>query len=235
MNSLPSFILLLWLSTISAPLSAPPRKKASSIFNGKDLTGWEGMPGMWMVKDGAITPKQSTINNWVFWRGGQWPILNFAYQLPLPQRQFRSAGKNHRVRTLSVTRIPGGSGPQAKMGLWHHSKAPEKYQVNWPWRRETVYAKDGTKSINKVADPDKVKSAYKEDGWNDLVVIAKGPTVIQKINGVVFSQLTDHDEKYSLPRDGSPFRTMARAPMSNSKTSVSESINRRITSLNSNT
>ena len=60
--------------------------------------------------------------------------------------------------------------------------------------------KDGTKSIKKVADPDKVKSAYKEDGWNDLVVIAKGPTVIQKINGVVFSQLTDHDEKYSTSK-----------------------------------
>ncbi len=51
-----------------------------------------------------------------------------------------------------------------------------------------------------MADPDKVKSAYKEDGWNDLVVIAKGPTVIQKINGVVFSQLTDHDEKYSTSK-----------------------------------
>jgi hypothetical protein len=34
--------------------------------------------------------------------------------------------------------------------------------------KETVYAKDGTKSIKKVADPDKVKSSYKEDGWNDL-------------------------------------------------------------------
>jgi hypothetical protein len=52
-----------------------------------------------------------------------------------------------------------------------------------------------------VGDPlDKVKSAYKEDGWNDLVVIAKGPTVIQKINGVVFSQLSDHDEKYSTSK-----------------------------------
>ena len=27
-------------------------------------------------------------------------------------------------------------------------------------------------SGKKVADSDKVKSAYKEDGWNDLVVIA---------------------------------------------------------------
>ena len=45
-----------------------------------------------------------------------------------------------------------------------------------------------------------VSAAYKENGWNELVVIAKGPTLIQKINGVVFSQLTDHDEKYSTSK-----------------------------------
>ncbi len=45
-----------------------------------------------------------------------------------------------------------------------------------------------------------VSAAYKENGWNELVVIAKGPTLIQKINGVVFSQLTDHDEKYSTAK-----------------------------------
>ena len=26
-----------------------------SIFNGKDLTGWEGVPELWSVKDGTIT------------------------------------------------------------------------------------------------------------------------------------------------------------------------------------
>jgi len=45
-----------------------------------------------------------------------------------------------------------------------------------------------------------VSAAYKENGWNELVVIAKGPTLIQKINDVVFSQLTDHDEKYSTAK-----------------------------------
>src|SRR5262245_31876234 len=32
-----------------------------SIFNGKDLTGWEGDPKLWSVKDGAITG--STVGN----------------------------------------------------------------------------------------------------------------------------------------------------------------------------
>ncbi len=32
------------------------------IFNGKDLTGWEGNPKLWSVKDGAITG-QTTAEN----------------------------------------------------------------------------------------------------------------------------------------------------------------------------
>ena len=202
MNSLPSFVLLLWLSTISTPLSATSSEKGfTSIFNGKDLTGWEGMPGMWMVKDGAITPKQSTINNWVFWRGGQ--PADFELRLSF---RYHSGNSGVQVRTIEFEPFQSRGyqvevAPQAKMGLWHHSKAPEKYRSKLALAgEETVYAKDGTKSIRQVADPDKVKSAYQEDGWNDLVVIAKGPKVIQKINGVVFSQLTDHDEKYSTSK-----------------------------------
>jgi hypothetical protein len=26
-----------------------------SLFNGKDLTGWDGSPGWWTVEDGALT------------------------------------------------------------------------------------------------------------------------------------------------------------------------------------
>ena len=91
--------------------------------------------------------------------------------------------------------------PQAKMGLWHHSKAPEKYRSKLALAgEETVFAADGTKTIKQVADPDTVKAAYKETDWNELVVIAKGPVVIQKINGVVFSQVTDLDAKYSTSK-----------------------------------
>jgi len=42
------------------------------LFNGKDLTGWEGRPEAWEVQDGAIwcTGKEAT-RNWLIWRGGQ--------------------------------------------------------------------------------------------------------------------------------------------------------------------
>ena len=33
---------------------APPESGLKSIFNGKDLTGWDGDPELWSVKDGVI-------------------------------------------------------------------------------------------------------------------------------------------------------------------------------------
>src|SRR5580693_691863 len=46
-----------------------------SIFNGEDLTGWDGSPDLWSVKDGAITG-QTTVehpakeNTFLIWTNG---------------------------------------------------------------------------------------------------------------------------------------------------------------------
>ena len=77
---------LLFLSTTFSFLQAEKVEEGfTSIFNGKDLTGWECMEGMWMVKDSAITPKVSTVLNWIFWRGAQPADLNYAFLLDITQ------------------------------------------------------------------------------------------------------------------------------------------------------
>ncbi|MGE3822549.1 MAG: family 16 glycoside hydrolase, partial [Isosphaeraceae bacterium] len=44
------------------------------IFNGKDLSGWEGDPAIWSVKDGAITgvttPGLLKYNKFLIWKEG---------------------------------------------------------------------------------------------------------------------------------------------------------------------
>jgi hypothetical protein len=47
-----------------------------SMFNGKDLTGWEGKPGGWRVEEGAITgestpEKPCRKTHYLIWKGGQ--------------------------------------------------------------------------------------------------------------------------------------------------------------------
>src|SRR2546423_13199823 len=44
------------------------------LFNGKDLSGWEGDPKFWSVKDGCITgstrENKTAGNTFLIWRGG---------------------------------------------------------------------------------------------------------------------------------------------------------------------
>ena len=46
-----------------------------SLFNGKDLTGWDGRPGLWAVNEGAIRGETTATNRapgntFLIWRGG---------------------------------------------------------------------------------------------------------------------------------------------------------------------
>src|SRR5690606_19768732 len=66
-------LALLALLTLALPLQAA--EKAQPIFNGKDLTGWEGNPDIWSVEDGAITGRTTADkpiddNTFLIWKDG---------------------------------------------------------------------------------------------------------------------------------------------------------------------
>src|SRR5262245_41399268 len=46
-----------------ALLPAPGADGFITLFNGKDLTHWEGYPGYWSVKDGAITGSETSASS----------------------------------------------------------------------------------------------------------------------------------------------------------------------------
>src|SRR5262245_45649880 len=51
----------------------PDKDGFITIFNGKDLTGWEGLDGFWSVKDGAISgheKKEDMKQTFLVWKGG---------------------------------------------------------------------------------------------------------------------------------------------------------------------
>lgn len=85
-----------------------------------------------------------------------------------------------------------------KMGLWHHSIAPAKHRGHLATAGQKVHiGPDGETKVTSIGTPEELQAAYKENDWNDLTVIAKGPHFVQKINGVVFAELTDEDKQYS--------------------------------------
>src|SRR5688572_27414142 len=64
------------LFAIDTPQSAPPEPSGmQSLFNGKDLTGWNGDPKLWSVKDGAIhgettDENPASGNTFIIWKDG---------------------------------------------------------------------------------------------------------------------------------------------------------------------
>ncbi|MGZ5568686.1 MAG: 3-keto-disaccharide hydrolase, partial [Limisphaerales bacterium] len=79
-----------------------------SIFNGTDLTGWEGLSEFWSVKDGAITgqtteghiPKENTF---LVWKGGQPGDFELHCQFKLVannDKGFANSGIQYRSKVL---------------------------------------------------------------------------------------------------------------------------------------
>ncbi|MDF1752079.1 MAG: DUF1080 domain-containing protein [Verrucomicrobiales bacterium] len=176
------------------------------IFNGIDLTGWEGIEAAWAVEDGAIvcTGRNEEEKNWLIWKGGE--PEDFILKLEF---KFTSGNSGVQVRShLAEGKPPFHvQGYQVEiaeskvMGLWHHSLSPEKYRSHLALAgEESTYAEDGTKTVESIADGEELKALCKDGEWNSLEIIAKGPTLTQRINGQVFSILIDEDAKYRMTK-----------------------------------
>jgi putative heme-binding domain-containing protein len=188
------------------PAPAPPDDEPdfTPIFNGKNLDQWDHRKGAWEVADGSIscTGKEKT-RNWIIWRGGS-PSdfvlrLDFKYAAGNSGVQVRSDDQgDHQVFGYQVE-----IAPQAKMGLWHHSLLGKddpshgaRFFMATAGQEVTITA-DGTKSVTQVAPKDEIVAHFHQENWNRMEIIARGNTLTQKINGVVFSKVTDDDSRMS--------------------------------------
>jgi hypothetical protein len=170
------------------------------LFNGKDLTGWEGDPKVWSVQDGAIrceSPEEQT-RNWLVWRGG----TPGDFELRLRFRFTRgNSGVQVRSKEIEKCMVRGYQvevAAREKMGLWHHSISPSKHRSHLATAGQKVQiAEDGRKTVESIGAPERIQAAYRENDWNDLTVIADGPRLVQIINGTVFAELIDEEKEHS--------------------------------------
>ena len=92
------------------------------------------------------------------------------------------------------------------MGLWHHSLLDNDHprkQVRHLMAtagQQVILGNDGSRTVDQVETAESVKPKFNEHAWNSMEIVAEGDTLTQKINGVVFSQLTDHDAQHSTSK-----------------------------------
>ncbi len=178
------------------PVGETTTSEGVSLFNGKDLSGWEGAPGWWTVEDGALTSqstaeKPCTACNYLVWKGGKPSDFELTCDFKL------SAAANSGVQIRSETRPNWDTyGYQADMtgdgglvGFVYHHKRGLIAE-----RGETVtISADGKREARKTGDPAALLKAFKKEEWNRYAIVCRGPEITLSVNGVLMCRITDLD------------------------------------------
>ncbi len=187
------------LPTTVRSLAAEAEGGFTPIFNGKDLTGWEGESGYWSVEDGAITgqtTKQHPLHHpsYLFWRGGK-PAdfeLRATYRF---QGEWGNSGINFRSRELPHWDVKGYQadmevGPVCSGTLYECNQRAVMNKRG----EKVVIDENGKREVTTLADSADLQKLIKPNDWNEYVVIARGPEIILKINGVVMTHIIDREK-----------------------------------------
>ena len=130
------------------------------LFNGEDLTGWEGRPGAWQVKDGAIwCTGTQTSRNWLIWRGGELRDFELRLQFKYVKGNSGVQVRSKEIEPFMVRGYQVEVAAQDKMGLWHHSIAPAKHRSHLATAGQRVHlGTNGSRTVEQVAEPIKVQA-----------------------------------------------------------------------------
>ena len=168
-----------------------------SIFNGKDLKGWDGNPDLWSVENGVITgkttgPAQLKYNQFLIWRGGK--VKNFEFRAKV-KHTGNNSGIQYRSKELPAIGKWSVGGYQCDL----HPNAPYNAMIYEERGRGitvtngqgVVADPEGKRWITDQRDPVKVDTAQ----WHEYSIIAKGNHIVHKIDGKMTIEFHDFDEK----------------------------------------
>jgi len=205
----PTLLLALLVVTASAG--------EKNLFNGKDLTGWEGNPKFWSVEDGAITGSSSPENpvphnTFIVWKEGE-PAdftLTLKFKMtPGDDKKYTNSGIQYRSRLIDAEKfIVGGYQADFEYGdKWSGILYEEKGRGILAKRGEQVVIKQGENPnkpklevTGKTGNSDEIQAAINKDDWNEYKIVAEGNQVKHFINGKLTVDVTD--ETAEAPEDG---------------------------------
>ncbi len=178
-----------------------------SIFNGKDLTGWDGNPKLWSVKDGAITGQTTAQNpakgnTFLIWKQGT--VADFELRcsfrlVPGDEKGFANSGIQYRSKVIDPANwVVGGYQADMEAGPNYTGILYEERMTRGIMAargEKVVWDKDGKKQVvGSVGNAAEIEAAIKKGDWNEYVIIAQGTHLQQFINGKQTVDVTDECE-----------------------------------------
>jgi len=199
---LPRLHLVAALSALLLPFSAVAADADfKPIFNGKDLTGWDGDPRFWSVRDGVLrgetTVKALPIGNtFLIWQEGK--LKDFELRVKF-RIQNGNSGIQYRAKDLGKWVVSGYQAEvenkQGKVGFLYEEKG-RGYLANVG--EMVMIGVDGkpqvTGSVGEKSDLI-AQGYYKEKEWNEYFIIARGNYIEHWLNGFKTVSVIDNDEK----------------------------------------
>ena len=196
MRRVSAVTIALLLLTLVGNVQAEEEKGFVAMFNGKDLSGWEGKPGGWRVEDGALTAqstkeKPCLKHHYLYWKGGEPAdfILRFKYRI---------TGGNSGVQIRSEKRPDYDAwgyqadieaGPQWTGCLFQHDRGGVVMRG-----KRAVIAEDGRRVEEEFAPEAELYKVIRPNDWNDYEIVAKGSRIALRINRQLMCEVDDRDK-----------------------------------------
>lgn len=176
-------------------LSAFAEDGYESLFNGKDLSGWDGNPELWSVEDGVITgktngPDHLKYNQFLIWRGGT--VGDFELKLEFRVEGNNNSGVQYRSKEMPNVGKWSVGGYQADI----HGNAPYTGML-YDERGRGIVAQRGQKVV--VTEKGE-KQATKLDvpvtpiditKWHEMTIRCEGNRMVHQIDGVTTVEIVD--------------------------------------------
>lgn len=193
----------------TAQSQAQPPVDYLSLFNGEDLSGWDGDPRFWSVEEGVIVGQttesnQAEHNTFLIYRERSFAdfVLRFDYQV-----EGHNSGVQYRSQEVGPWRV---TGYQADFeAQWHDEGKVDKYsgmffeeggRMFLAQRGQAVIVRRGEdpkkpalEVFGTVGDVDELGSKIRRDDWNEYTIIARGHQFTHVINGQVMAIALDED------------------------------------------
>jgi len=174
--------------------------KDKILFNGKDLTGWDGEPGWWKVEDGALTAqstaeKPCTACNYLIWTGSQ--PTNFELNVEFKLSEGANSGVQIRSKALPKWDTSGYQADMTGDGglvgfVYHHTRGLIAGRGE-----KVAIAADGKKTTESLGKPEELIKSFKKGEWNLYRIICNGPEITLYVNGTLMCRFTDNDATQS--------------------------------------
>ena len=182
-----------------------------TMFNGKDLAGWEGLEGFWSVEDGAITCKEtketSKQSDLILLCSKDNPEkfanfeMRYSWKMVTPGGnsgvQFRGKIDNPKMLHVGGYQADIDAGNGYTGIIYDEAGVAGGRGIMSKRGEKTVWDKDNKRTGTPLEKNDaEIKKIIKPMGeWNEVLVTVDGNHITYKINGTVTTEMIDDSPK----------------------------------------